>query len=93
MVKYCACFIERGMGRLKINKYVFLITMFIVYVLIGMTPWFRIKLAPPVEIPEFNGIIYYFYYNFIYAWGFKIIVALIIATIVNLIIRKRAINN
>ncbi|WP_315119822.1 hypothetical protein [uncultured Clostridium sp.] len=78
---------------MKINKYVFLITMFTVYILIGMAPWFRIKLAPPVEMSEFNGRMYYFYNNFIHAWGFKVIVALIIATIVSLIIRKRAINN
>ncbi|WP_315120864.1 hypothetical protein [uncultured Clostridium sp.] len=78
---------------MKINKCVFLITMLTVYILIGMTPWFRIKLAPPVEMSEFNGMIYYFYHNFIHAWGFKVIVALIIATIVSLIIRKRSINN
>jgi len=67
--------------------------MLAVYILIGMTPWFRIKLAPPVEMSEFNGMIYYSYQNFFNNWGFKVITALIIATLVSLIIRKLTVKN
>lgn len=78
---------------MKISKCVFLITAFVVYILIGITPWFRIKLAPLVEMPEFNGMAYYFYHNFINNWGFKVIAALTIATIVSLIIREISARN
>lgn len=83
----------KGIEKLKINKFVFLVTMCLVYILIGMIPGFKIKLVPPVEMSQFNGMIYYFYHNFTNDWRFKVIAALIIATIVSLIIRKMVVKN
>lgn len=76
------------MGRLKINKYIFLITTFVAYTFIGLMPAFRVKLAPPVEMSKYQGDLYYFYENFTHNWGLKITIAFIVAAIVSPLISK-----
>jgi hypothetical protein len=86
--------IETGMGRLRVNKYVFSITMFVVYTLIGFVPSFRVKLAPLVEMSKYKGKLYYFFENFTHNWGFKITITFIVAAILSVLISKiRRIKN
>lgn len=80
--------IERGMGSLKFNKYVFFITTIVAYTLTGFIPAFRIKLAPPIEMSLRDGRLYYFFQNFVHNWGFKIIIAFIIAAIASAFVSK-----
>jgi hypothetical protein len=76
------------MGSLKFNKHIYIITTIAVYTLIGFMPTFRIKLTPPVEMSPSAGRLYYFFHNFTSNWGFKIILALIIAAIISVLICK-----
>jgi hypothetical protein len=73
----------------KMNKYVFLISTFIIYTLLGLT-MFKIKLAPPVEMSKGMGKLYYFQNNFTHNWELKLMISLIIAIIPAVLLRKRS---
>ena len=82
--------IVRGL-KLKINKYIFIIITSIVYIFIGFVPVFKIKLAPLVEMSEYEAGRYYFLENFAHNWELKLMVALVIAIMVSVLLRKKGV--
>lgn len=76
---------------MKINKY-FFITLITIFILIGYIPGFPIKYAPSLELTGFQAFIDYFYKNLFQIWGYKLVVSLIIAFIVNTSVNKKKIS-
>jgi hypothetical protein len=74
----------------KINKYIFLISTFIIYTLLGLLPILKIKLSPPaVEMSRGVGLLYYFQNNFTHNWDLKLMISLVIAIVPAILLRKR----
>lgn len=94
MIIYCVLAVQhinlivRGL-KLKTNKCIFMIITSIVYTSLGFIPAFKIKLAPLVEMSKYEAGRYYFRENFTHNWELKLMVALIIAIMVGILLRKR----
>lgn len=76
---------------MRVNRYLFVLATLVVYTLLGLIPSFRIKLAPLAATTGVDDGSSYFLENFIHNWDFKLITAIVIATVVSMLANSKKI--
>lgn len=74
------------------HRYLFVFSTLVVYTLIGFLPSFRIKLAPMAETIGVDDGTSYFPENLIHNWSFKLITAIVITIVLNMLANRRKIT-
>lgn len=75
------------MDNLKISKYS-IISFPITYIILCYTTMFAIKYTSPVDTSQQEAFIDYFINSITHLWHVKLIIALVIAIIVNIIVKR-----